>query len=912
MNNSQKLFAIGQSIWYDNIQRSSLENGQLAGQIERGEIRGITSNPSIFHNAIAKSSEYDAALRPMAWAGWSAEEIYTQLTVEDIRAAADLFLPLYRDSQGVDGYVSLEVNPLLARNGEATLAEARRLWSLVDRPNLMIKIPATREGLPAIRRAIAAGMNVNVTLIFALTRYAEVMEAYLAGLEDRLSAGLPLSGVASVASFFVSRLDSKLDPQLKQRGANHLLGKAAVANSRLAYEAFCQTFAGERWQRLADAGARVQRPLWASTSTKNPAYPDTLYVDELVAAQTVNTVPPATLTALLDHGRTQPAILDHLQDARQVLNDIEALGLSLAQATAELEEEGVQAFATAFTALLQTIEERRSAAQAELGPLSQAVPQRVQHLAEIRAAQRMAEADPTLWTNDESAHAEIRNRLGWLEAPQRSRDLLPELNGLLETCQAEGLTHVLLLGMGGSSLAPEVMSLCCQTHGLKLSILDSTDPAQVRAAAGRSAFGRTLFIVSSKSGSTSEVNAFLEYFWARAQRALGPEQARQHFIAITDPNTSLEKLASERRFRKIFHADPSVGGRYSALTAFGIVPAALMGLNLEELLGRAQSMAAACAPDQPAGRNPGLVLGAILGEAAQQGRDKLTIIADPALKSFGSWLEQLLAESSGKLGKGIVPIDQEALLDGHSYANDRLFVYIRRNGALDASVRRLRNAGLPALTLDLANDPDLAAAFYQWEYATAIACAVIGVNAFDQPDVQSNKTITQQKVKAYAQTGQLDEGQPIWQGPGGSVYGLAFAGLNEAKNLAEVIQRFLEQVQPGDYIALNAYLPRNPQTQARLQRIRTALQLRSGRATTLGFGPRFLHSTGQLHKGGPNSGVFLQITADPGVDFDIPGQGLSFGVLERAQALGDLEVLLQRGRRALRIHLSDGTLDALI
>lgn len=912
MNNSQKLFAAGQSIWYDNIQRSSLKNGELAGKIERGEIRGITSNPSIFHQAIARSSDYDSALRPMAWAGWNAEEIYTQLTVEDIQAAADLFLPLYQSSQGGDGYVSLEVSPLLARHGEATLAEARRLWSLVDRPNLMIKIPATAEGLPAIRRAIAAGMNVNVTLIFALSRYREVMEAYLSGLEDRLAAGLPLGGVASVASFFVSRLDSKLDPQLNQRGASALLGKAAVANSRLAYELFCQTFSGERWQKLAAAGAQPQRPLWASTSTKNPAYPDTLYVDHLVAEQTVNTVPPATLKALLKNGQTRPAILDHLQDAHQVLADIEAQGLSLAEATAELEEEGVRAFGDAFTALLQTIEERRAAAQAELAELAQAITERVKTLAQAKAAQRLAESDPTFWTDDSNAHAEIRNRLGWLHAPQRSRALLPELNGFLTSCQAEGITHALLLGMGGSSLAPEVLSLIGHTQGLKLTILDSTDPAQVRAAAGRAAFGRTLFIVSSKSGSTSEVNAFLDYFWSRAQSALGPNRAPQHFIAITDPGTSLEKMALERRFRKVFQADPSVGGRYSALTAFGIVPAALMGLDPAALLDSSQAMAAECAPEQPAGRNPGLVLGAILGQAALQGRDKLTILADPALKSFGSWLEQLIAESSGKLGKGIVPVDQEALLDGRSYGPDRLFIYLRRTGALQPAIRRLQAAGQPALTLDLPDDVALAAAFYQWEYATAIACAVLGVNAFDQPDVQSNKTITQQKIKTYQQSGQLDEGQPTWQGAGGRVYGPACSGLSSARTLAEVVQCFLEQQRPGDYIAINAYLPRNPQMQARLQRLRTAIQLRYRRATTLGFGPRFLHSTGQLHKGGPNSGLFLQITADPGVDFDIPGQGMSFGVLERAQALGDLEVLLQRGRRALRIHLTDGTLEDLI
>lgn len=366
MNTSQQLFQAGQSIWYDNIQRKLLQNGEMARMIRDGEIRGVTSNPSIFMNAIAKTADYDASLIP----GKSAEEAFFQLAIEDIQAATDLFQPLYVESEGGDGFVSLEVSPYLANDTQATLAQAKSLWQRVNRPNLMVKIPATLAGLPAITEAIAAGVNINVTLIFSLERYAEVMDAYLAGLEKRLAAGLPLERIASVASFFVSRVDSNVDARLQkiiQAGgesaakAESLLGKAAIANARLAYADFQRVFSSERFLQLKAHGARVQRPLWASTSTKNPAYRDVLYVEELIGPHTVNTVPPQTLTAFLDHGKVRPSLEENLTEARQTLADLENLGISMAEVTYELEVEGVKAFADAFTVLLKAIEERLGA-----------------------------------------------------------------------------------------------------------------------------------------------------------------------------------------------------------------------------------------------------------------------------------------------------------------------------------------------------------------------------------------------------------------------------------------------------------------------------------------------------------------------------------------------------------------------
>jgi transaldolase/glucose-6-phosphate isomerase len=897
----QRLHKLGQSIWYDNIQRRLLskapdgKNGEMYAMIARGDIRGVTSNPSIFHNAIAKTNDYDPALIPLAWSGWDAEQIFWQLAIEDIRDACDLFSDLYRTTEGADGYVSLEVNPTLAHNTEGTLAQAKHLWKWVDRPNLMVKIPATLEGLPAIRDSIAAGLNINVTLIFSIERYRAVMDAYLTGLEARIAARLPVDHIASVASFFVSRMDTKVDGLLPE--GSTLRGKAAIAYTKLAYEEFRKVFGGERFARCQIAGCRLQRPLWASTSTKNPSYPDTLYVNNLIGPATVNTVPPLTLEAFRDHGIAKATLMKHLGEARKVINDLESQGVSMDLVTAELEVEGVKSFADAFIALLKTIDERSSVAESELGPLAASVKRRVAKLTADAVPARLWSHDPTLWAADKVGQNEIGNRLGWLDLPRNSRASLKEIHDFVSQVHADGFTHVLLLGMGGSSLAPEVLSIIfspLSEGGMVFSTLDSTDPAQVLAADTEFPHEKTLYVVSSKSGGTAEVNALFSYFWERT----GHDGS--HFVAITDPGTLLDALANARDFRKTFYADPAVGGRYSALTHFGLVPAALMGIDLDRLLGRAARMMHQCAADVPGARNPGLVLGAILGQAAVEGRDKLTFLADETVAPFGVWLEQLIAESSGKLGKGILPVVGEQVMDTKEYGADRLFVFLRQEGKLDDTVKMLQDSGHPVLVFNIADAYDLGAEFYRWEVATAIACTVLGVNAFDQPDVQDSKDRTKSKIIAYSQYMHLDEGQPLWEKNGMA----AFSTMRlTGTGLGNDLRAFLSSARKNDYVAINAYLPNNPEMTAALAELRIVIQAETGCATTVGFGPRFLHSTGQLHKGGPDSGLFLQITAEPVEDSEIPGQGMSFGILERAQAIGDYEALAARGRRILRLNL---------
>jgi transaldolase/glucose-6-phosphate isomerase len=898
----QNLSRLGQSLWLDNIHRALLVNGELKAMIERGDLYGVTSNPTIFNNAISKTHDYDTALTSLAWSGWDAEKIFWELAIEDIKAACDLFMPLYEETNGSDGFVSLEVSPSIAHDTDVSAAQAQQLWARVARPNIMVKIPATKEGIPAIQRAIAAGVNINITLIFSLDRYAEVMNAYLSGLENRIAAGYPINHISSVASFFVSRVDTKIDDWLPKDSP--LRGKAAIANAKLAYEKFRQTFTGERWEKLKVNGAKLQRPLWASTSTKNPAYPDTLYVDNLIGPDTVNTVPPQTLEAFRDHGIVEETLTRDLDQAHQTFAQLESAGISMAKATQELEDEGVEAFANSLEALFKIIEERRKKAAGSLGLLAESVAKRIAQLESAFIPTRIWKHDPSLWTSDPASQAEIKIRMGWMNLADTSRAALPEINALANEVHKSGIKNFLLLGMGGSSLAPEVFSRMFMNSEYRFSILDSTDPEQVRESVKNFPPSEALYIVSSKSGETPEVNALYDIFWELAKND------GSHFIAITDPGTPLALLAKERGFCKLFISTPNVGGRYSALTHFGLVPAALMGLDLNQLLDHSLEMQEQCAQKVPAARNPGLTLGAVIGESTLTGRDKLTILADEPFAAFGSWLEQLIAESSGKAGKGIIPIDMEPVGQPEVYGNDRLFVYLRQSGEYDKAVDKLRVASQPVLEFQIIDPYALTPEFYRWEFATAIACHILDINAFNQPDVQDSKDRTKAKIIAYHQTGKLEEPQPIFENQGVKLFSnLHLTGIG----LADSLKAFLDAANVGDYIAINAYLPRNSKMEATLSDIRLIMRDRTKCATTVGFGPRFLHSTGQLHKGGTNHGLFLLVTTDSAEDVEIPTQEISFGVLERAQALGDYEALVSRGRRVLRIHIpSVAELNSLI
>jgi transaldolase/glucose-6-phosphate isomerase len=876
----RKLTNLKQSLWYDNIQRKLLVNGELKAMIERGDIRGVTSNPTIFQNAIAKTNDYDSALIPLAWAGWDSEKIFWQLAIEDIQGACDLFRPLYDETNAGDGYVSLEVSPLLAKDTDGTIKQAKELWERVDRPNLMVKIPATKEGIPAIQQSIASGININVTLIFSLTRYMDVMNAYLAGIEERVGKDLPVQHIASVASFFVSRVDTKIDPQLP--ADSPLAGKAAIANAKLAYETFESIFTSPRFATLkARFRARVQRPLWASTGTKNPKYSDTLYVDNLIGPDTVNTVPPATLDAFRDHGKPSLTITQGLEESQMLFADLKAQGISMSTVTQELEDEGVKAFADAFATLIGAIEERRLNAASSLKGLADSVSERLSQLDMDSVAKRLWEHDATLWTNDSAGQEEIKIRLGWLHSIEDARKRLEGYTSFAKQIHDEKIDRVLVIGMGGSSLTAEVLSSVLAGFGdeakLSLSILDSTDPQQVKLAAEHFPPDKSLYIIASKSGGTAELMAAFDYLWKLSK------EDGSRFIAITDKDTSLQKLAEEKKFRKVFNADPNVGGRFSALTDFGLVPAALLGMDIEQLLSSAEKIKNASQSVYSAG----FALGAVMAESAQSGRDKLTVVADAPVSAFANWIEQVVAESSGKNQKGILPVALEPIGTPDVYGKDRIFVYLKNNGELEKQITELRNANFPVIELPITNLYDVGGEFFKWEIAIATACHILGINAFDQPDVQDSKLRTIAKIKDFQATGKLAE-----------------VDLTDAKDAKKVLNDLLANAKDNSYVSINAYVPRNKEMIEAIQNLRVAIRAKTKCAVTAGFGPRFQHSTGQFHKGGPNTGLFIQVVYDAKDDFEIPNQGLTFGTLIRAQALGDYEALVAAGRKAVRIKLS--------
>ncbi len=924
---------LGQAIWLDDIRRSYFDSGFLANLIAQG-LRGLTSNPTIFDKAIAGSRDYDDAMRALALAGKSVEEIYEALAIADIRQAADLFRPVYEASGGADGFVSLEVNPSLAHDTQATVAEAVRLFQAVDRPNLMIKIPATPEGLPAIEEALARGINVNVTLIFSIAQYEAVTQAFMSGLEKLVSAGGDVSRVASVASFFVSRLDTAVDKALESiRDENlaniaaGLRGKIAVANAKLAYACFQGIFRGERWEKLAASGARLQRPLWASTGTKNPAYSDTLYVDNLIGPHTVNTLPPATLQAVLDHGRVARTVDVDLDQARRDIAQLAVLGIDLDAVTHQLQVEGVIAFQKSFDSLMRSITQKRQllllaerygqSFSERLAAHQPAVEVAKAELARERVVDRIWALDHTLWKPDP---AEISNRLGWLKTIETSQEAVPRLEALAQELRAEGFTHALLLGMGGSSLAAEVLR---KTFGvspgyLDLAVLDSTDPDAVLEHAQRLDAARTLFIVSTKSGGTIETFSLFKFFYNWVSAALGAEQAGRHFIAITDPGSGLAEVAERYRFRAALLNDPNIGGRYSALSLFGLAPAALIGVQMPRLLERAQAMAEACGAAEAYRRdgalNPAARLGAAIGEMAKAGCDKLTLITSPAICTFGDWVEQLIAESTGKDGKGILPVVGEAIAEPELYGKDRGFVYLRlaEDHTHDLAVLALEAAGHPVIRLEMQDVYDLGAQFFLWEMATAVAGQRLGVNPFDQPNVEAAKALARQMVAAYQQHGRLPELTPTLREGSVTVY-----SDSEVKTIAEAWKAFLSSVQPDAYIAVQAYLHPTTETDASLLALRSRLREKTLLAVTTGYGPRFLHSTGQLHKGDAGHGLFVQITSDPVQDAPIPDEAgvekssITFGVLKTAQALGDRQALLDAGRRVIRFHLGKDVLVGL-
>lgn len=829
-NSVQEVQRLGQSIWYDNIRRGLIKSGELKSLINLG-VTGVTSNPTFFEKAIAGSTDYDGPLLRLAHDGRTAQEIFESFAIEDIRDAADLLRSIYDRTSGADGYASLEVSPDLAHNTEGTVTEAKRLFAALDRPNVMVKVPATPAGITALRRLIGHGININVTLIFSLDSYKRVAEAYLRGLQDLAESGGDVSSVASVASFFVSRVDTAVDALLEQairagrEELQDLLGQAAIANAKLAYRDFKTIFGSQTFCELSERGARVQRPLWASTGTKNPDYSDVLYLDFLVGTDTVNTVPPATLNAFLDHGRASTTLEHGAEQAGRVMQSLGSAGVDMDQVTDKLQADGLAAFADSFHKLMANIDDKKARLLAtehehpgvSLGEYLPDVEAALADLQRREVISRIWRRDHTVWKPEPT---EINNRLGWLIVTDTMCEQAPALQAFAQEVRDAGYKHVVLLGMGGSSLGPEVLR---QTFGSapgypQLIVLDSTVPSWVQGVSDVIDPSRALFLVSSKSGSTTEPNMFYAYFRNLVEKAVGEDRAGQNFVAITDPGTSLAKVAREKGFRRVFLNPPEIGGRYSVLSYFGLVPAALIGIDIVKLLDRADRMGEGSASCVPAHENPGAWLGSVMAVLAKQGRDKLTLVTSPSVASFGLWAEQLIAESTGKEGTGIVPIAGEPIVAPGQYGDDRLFIYLRLEGddnnTPDTAIQSLEASGHPVVRLDLSDKYDLGAEFFRWELGTAVAGGALGINPFDQPNVQAAKDMTESVLAQFARSGKLPE-------------------IVASTSLAEL----LTQSSSGDYLAIMAYLRQTPELDRALESLRRKIIKLHGIATTMGYGP---------------------------------------------------------------------------
>ncbi|MGE5428658.1 MAG: bifunctional transaldolase/phosoglucose isomerase [Methylococcaceae bacterium] len=933
MNNLIDLLNYGQSYWLDNLTREKITSGEIENRVTQQGLRGITSNPSIFNKAMAEGDSYDQQINELVRQGNGSSRIYEILTVKDVQDACDILKPVYEQSGGIDGFVSLEVSPYLARNTKGTIDEVHRLFEEVNRSNCYIKIPGTKEGIPAIEQMLYEGIPINITLLFSVERYVEVAKAYIRALQRRDAEGKPVNNVVSVASFFLSRLDVLTDqllgyhiiPEAGQRMENHLLpasliGKTGIASARLAYQRFIELFSSKEWKLLEGKGAHVQRPLWASTGNKDPLFEDLRYVESLIGPDTVNTLPDETIDALARDGKLREnTIAEGLGEARQLFGQLMSFDINIEFVTQQLENEGIQKFKEAYNTLIGNLAKKRAdmlgaqnpKMQISAGSLKKELEAAYASLDEKQAGRRLFAKDPYLWKTDPDQVKTIINGLGWITLPDSFMNKTKELDSFAKDLKNEGYEYAVLLGMGGSSLCSEVARETFDTARgyLQLIVLDNTDPQAIHKVEEQINIEKTLFIVASKSGKTLETLSFFKYFFDR-MKTMNESEPWKHFVAITDEGTPLVKMAEEYQFRKVFINPSDVGGRYSVLTYFGLLPMALMGIDIKALLMNARQMEESCDPFIPAAINPAIGLGCLLGMAQRSGRDKVTFAVSSSIENFGLWVEQLLAESTGKEGLGIVPVQGESLGDPQVYGNDRVFVHLYltsdNNASYEQKLSALEKAGHPVVRIGIPDKLALGGEYYRWEIATAIAGRIIGINPFDQPNVAESKKNTDQLLNDWIQSRTFDQPSQALVTEPITVYPGAKAALllnQQDQSVSSFVHEFTSKAQPGDYIALLPYFLPTEENTKLLETWRQEMRDEYKVATTLLEGPRYLHSTGQLHKGGPDTGIFLIMMKEENEELPIPGEEYGFSILHQAQALGDFKSLNEKGRRVIMLQL---------
>ena len=876
-NQIHRAYELGQSFWLDYIRRDLLESGELAALIEVGEIRGITSNPSIFKQAIGESDLYLNAMRPMAHAGWSAERIFETLAVEDIRAAADLFLPHYEGTDGRDGFVSIEVNPELASDTEKTLEEARKLWESVNRPNLMVKIPATPAGVPAIEEAIFEGININVTLIFSLQRYSEVIEAYVEGLERRVASGQPVERVASVASFFVSRVDSAVDSQLeaiiRKEGsgaerAHALLGSAAIANAKLAYAQFKSVFEGGQFEQLREVGARPQRPLWASTSTKNPAYSDVLYIEELIGQHTVNTVPPKTVVAFRDHGVAEARLEAGLSDSRAQLEALAALGVSLDEVTSDLERDGVSAFAEAYASLIETVGERAASMRGELGPFTSELARLLELLDTDRVASRFWRVDPDLWpgTTDGSV---IRTRLEWLEA-----ELDEHLSQAMRSARGADSEKIAQIGWVGSGEALNAIAEAA-SGGRSVVTLETLDPNELRSFARKTPVDSTIFVAQSRAPVDPATMIKLTSVWERAANRLG-DDARQHFIALGPGKSQLDEWAKGWNIDRLSEWNH---GSEAALSAGGFLLASLLGADPKELVEGAALMRTLSSPGTDAALNPGLYIGAVLAAAGSS----IIIVADPAISTRAKWIAKYLqARTEFSVSAGI------------PHADDTTIIYLRLDGEIEEEIRA---QGAPLVILQ--SEPGLlgiGSESVRWEVGAAVVAHLLKDPTYAGAPLLPAWNRLSKMVDRFQKKGKFGSPKPSWVRDYGSVWWSRKASA-ETASLSDLATKVLETLDSSRALFIGLYQSRSSSA------LKTFAALSESLAT--GRGVSLASEFGRPPEAKASSGFSLLIGGEPTKDLEVPALGFTFGDLQSASMLADFEQAKESGGEACAVLLRE-------
>ncbi|MBM3120789.1 MAG: hypothetical protein FJZ97_01225 [Chloroflexi bacterium] len=854
---------------------------------------GVLSVWSDLAAAAGRNARAPALRRLLGNADRQTERTIEALVALVVRSLATELLPIHERTNGRLGRVAVRLPPGLG--ADELLEAAERLTRAVNRQNLIPGYPTTAAGLEAAERSLSLGQPVLVGAAASLEALTHSLEACARGLRRRTERGL--APVGCLVAFDPEPMTAAVASELAalgggraERGAS-LRGKTLPALLQLALAQHAAARADLPDPDLlgllvlADVerfGDEAARPLRFG----------------LLAGEETGEVPDSGLRL----GMTGDWAM--LSSARAHLDGLAALGISVAELGRLADEQALILESDRLTTLAADEAAEAHAMKAMLGDLSGELPGVLQVMEAEQVSARLWRGDTTLWTQDPAEADEAARRLGWLLLPEAMAGRAGEFEALRSQLVSEGFRHAVVLGMGGSSLAPDVFRrMLPAERGLTLHVLDSTDPEMVAALAGTIPAETTLFLVSSKSGTTTEPLALFEYFWAVVEPLLGA-QAGKHFAAITDPGTPLQKLAQERGFRAVFAGPPDVGGRYSALSAFGLVPAALMGADVRAMLAGGEAMARACGPTVEAAQHPGLQLGAYLGLGAERGRDKLTFLSDGGCDPLEDWIEQLVAESSGKKARGLLPITHERPGAPEDYGGDRLFAYLRRTGELDPQARALSAAGHPVMVLDVGpGEAGLGAEFFRWEFAVAVACHRLGISAFDQPDVQRAKDRTSELLKSYRKQGALPMPHVLWQGQGVVVEGREGSlAASIGAEVGPVLAAILGTLRPAEAMCFLPYLPMEAALEAEFQSLRTALRGERRLATSLGFGPRYLHSTGQYHKGGPDCAAFVLLTADRSTGVAVPGMGVSFNVLQRAQAIGDLQALLALGRRAWCFH----------